>query len=307
MADIDYTGALAGLRPLEVADLQLYKEAVAASGQVGFAYYFPGLLAKQRPGRTQILTATDNGSLCLYRWNNKDGKPRLDVLFAPLPFDPLVLQRCIERANDFNGDRRARILKIDEKDSGLIAEASQLNVRQRRPQYLYDPDSFGDLAGRKFRTVRRNVNRVEERDDITVRPYSNDCYEGCFDLLKRWRKHHRETHGTLGGFGTSKRLLDIAGKLPERDLCGEVISIDDEIIAFGFGGEIRPGIGAFLEAKSDPAITGLSYFQRYSFLRKQTHFDVINDGSDTGRAGLRQLKQSLRPASMHLEFSGAQR
>jgi hypothetical protein len=224
-----------------------------------------------------------------------------------LPFDPQVLQRCIERANDFNGDRKARVLKIDEKDSELIATASHLRLRKRHLQYLYDPASYADLAGRKFRTVRRNVNRIEERGDITVLPYTNDCLKGCLDLLNRWRKHHREAHGTLGGYGTSKRLLTIVGTLPERDMCGEVISINDEVVAFGFGGEIRPGIGAFLEAKSDPEIPGLSYFQRYSFLRKQTRFTLINDGSDTGRSGLRQLKQSLRPAAMHQEFSGAQR
>ncbi len=34
--------------------------------------------------------------------------------------------------------------------------------------------------------------------------------------------------------------------------------------------------------------------------------ELVNDGSDFGRAGLRQLKDSLRPAQVHVEFRGSQ-
>ena len=99
----------------------------------------------------------------------------------------------------------------------------------------------------------------------------------------------------------------MAGVLPEGVLRGEVVLLDGTLSAFAFGGEIRPGVGCFFEAKCDPGISGLSYFQRYSFLSKLTEFELVNDGTDVGRPGLRQLKTSLRPHEMHTEHRATQR
>ena len=82
--------------------------------------------------------------------------------------------------------------------------------------------------------------------------------------------------------------------------------LNGRLSAFAFGGEIRPGVGCFFEAKADTEVAGLSYFQRYSFLEKLQEFQVVNDGSDVGRAGLRQLKNSLRPVEMQVEYRATQ-
>ncbi len=60
------------------------------------------------------------------------------------------------------------------------------------------------------------------------------------------------------------------------------------------------------EAKSDTSVRGLSYFQRHSLLSKLRDFDLVNDGSDAGRPGLRQLKNNFRPVEMHVEYRGTQ-
>ena len=297
--------ALEGLRPISAGDLERYKAAVTQGQQVGFAYYFPSLLAKHKPGVYEILIEDCNDSLCLYRRRSKEDKQQLDILFAPMPMKLSALQHCIDRVHTFNGNQRARILKIDEKDAERLDGIPRVSIRKRRGQYLYDPDSFKELAGRRYRTVRRNINKVEALPDVRAEPYTHDHYDACRTLLKRWRDHHREKHGTQGGFGTSRRLLKLVNSMTSPDVIGEVIFVQDELVAFAFGGEIRPGVGAFLEAKSAPEITGLSYYQRYSFLKKQNLFEFINDGSDTGREGLRQLKESLRPVGIHTEYSAS--
>ena len=38
-----------------------------------------------------------------------------------------------------------------------------------------------------------------------------------------------------------------------------------------------------------------------------TDCERVNDGSDVGRDGLRQLKESLRPVARHVEFRASQR
>ena len=85
-----------------------------------------------------------------------------------------------------------------------------------------------------------------------------------------------------------------------------VVLVNGRVSAFAFGGEIRPGLGCSFDRRSDPEIRGLSYFSLRSFLLKLQDFDVVNDGSDAGRDGLRQIKDSFRPIEMHAEYRATQ-
>jgi hypothetical protein len=299
-------GALDGLKVLDGSDLARYKAAVTAGEQLGWGYYFPYLMSRNRPDRSVVLLGEDDGTLCIYLWRLRDGEPKLDLPVAPTPMNGRVLERCLERANDFNGDTSARILRIDAKDSEAVAAVRGLRVKERKSQYLYSPEAFADIGGRRYRTLRRNVVRVEALPGLEVEPYSPSHAQACHELLRSWGSHHREAHGTAGGIGGSRRVIDLASELSQPDVRGEVVFLDGRLCAFAFGGEIRPGVACFFDAKSDTEIPGLSYFHRYSFLSKLTEFSLVNDGSDVGRAGLRQLKDSLRPVEMHIEYRGTQ-
>ena len=120
------SGPLEGLRVLDPADLPRYKAAVEAGRQMGWGYYFPyllSLLSRNAAARSAVLLAEDAGSMCVYLWQLRDAKPRLDVYLAPTPMSVPVLERCIERANDFNADSSARVMRIDEKDVGAVSAA----------------------------------------------------------------------------------------------------------------------------------------------------------------------------------------
>jgi hypothetical protein len=306
MTTLQRSDALEGLEVLKAADLPRYKRAIQAGKQLGFEYYFPHLLARQRGNRSVLMWVEDEGTFCLFILRDVKGVLRLELPVAPTPMSPYVLRRCLERCNAHNGDHSARVLRIDERDAPSVASLLELRVEKRRLQYLYSPAAFADLSGRRYRTLRRNVALVESRPDVEVLPWSRDHDAGCRDLLKRWGEQHRALHGTSGGAGGARRVLDLASHFPEPDLRGEVIRIDGVLAAFAFGGEMYPGVGCFLEARCDPNIRGLSYFQRSHFLAGLTGMEWVNDGSDVGRAGLRQLKDSLRPVGMHAEYRGFQ-
>ena len=305
---LQLTGSLQGLKQLKAADRDKYKAAIADGGQLGLAYYFPYLLTYNRAGRSAVLLAEEAGSVCVFLWKagQQNAPPRLDLLLAPSPMNPQALRKSLERANTYNNDRSARILRVDAKDAEILRTLPDLITKERHPQYLYIPEAFADISGRQFRSMRRNVAKVEALDNLEVVPYKELHAEPCRNLLRRWQQHNKEMHGTTGGTGTSKRIIDLAAQLPDPDIVGEVIFIGDEVAGFAFGGEIRPGVGAFMEAKCDYRIQGLSYFQRYSFLSKLKHFATVNDGSDVGRPGLRELKNRLRPAGMHNVYRGYQ-
>ena len=163
------------------------------------------------------------------------------------------------------------------------------------------------LAGNRFHTVRRNVAMVERLPDVQVLPYSAAHAPACRALLESWSGRYRETHGDGGGAATSARILELAERFAAPDLAGDVVLIGGRLAAFTFGGEIRRGIGCVFETKSDPEVRGLGYFSRLRFISKLERFVLVNDGSDVGRAGLRQLKDSFRPIEMHAEYRGFQR
>jgi hypothetical protein len=61
------------------------------------------------------------------------------------------------------------------------------------------------------------------------------------------------------------------------------------------------------ERKCENRYSGLTYFQLRNFLLHLDDYPIVNDGSDAGRSGLKQLKDSFRPVQMHAEYRGYQK
>jgi hypothetical protein len=299
------SGALEGLRVLDAADLPRWKSALERGRESGFGCYFPYVLAHHRPGRT-VLVGEDAGCLCVFIRRDRKRRSHLDLFLNPIPMDVGVARRCLDRANEFNGDRSARILRIDGDDAALAARVPGLSVRERQMQYLFAPQAFADLRGGKYRTLRTNVTRTRKLPDIEVLPWSARFAGACRELLRRWSERHRRISGTSGGAGTSELALALADQLPDPDLTGEVVLLDGRLVSYCLGGELRTGLGCFLDAKCDLDVPGLGYFQRWSFLTRLGVFERVNDGSDARSSGLRQMKNSLRPVAMYPEFRGSQ-
>ncbi|HJQ98268.1 MAG TPA: hypothetical protein VJ826_08125, partial [Candidatus Polarisedimenticolaceae bacterium] len=185
LATLLETDCLRGLRTLDLKDLPRWKHALERGKAKGFGCYFPYVAAHNRPERSAVLVGEDAGCLCVFILRDREPGPHLDVFLAPIPMDATVARRCLERANDFNGDRSARILRIDAEDAAVAAEIPGLSVRERRAQYLYAPQAFGDLSGGKFRTLRRHVTRIQRLPDLEVAPYDPRFDGMCRSLLER--------------------------------------------------------------------------------------------------------------------------
>jgi hypothetical protein len=282
-----------------------YAKMIESGQPTGSSYYYPGLIVYQRKNRRAILLDQDEGSICIYRWQIVDDKPRLDLYLAPKPMNRSVLRRCIERMNDFNSDRSGRILRIDQKDIDDVSSLG-LKLQKRRQQFLFSPSDYQDLSGTKLRTVRRNIASVNDQLDVEVRPFQTSDSEACHELLKTWVEVHRDRQETSGGLGYARRMIELAGKLPEKALMGHVALIDGKIVGYSFGGSIHSGLACYYDTKCDPNIKGLTYFMRRNFLLEMSEYPLVNDGSDGGREGLNQIKQSFRPVAMHQEYRGYQ-
>lgn len=300
------SSALDGLKVLDHGDLPRWKSAIERAQSSGYACYLPFALAHQRSGRNTVLIGEDAGCLCVFIRRDRKRGSHVDLFLNPIPMDVGVARRCLDRANEFNRDRSARILRIDGNDAALAARVPGLRVRERRKQYVFDPRAFGDLGGGKYRTVRYHVSRVRRLPNLEVIPYSERYAGECRTLLEQWSERHRSSFGKSGDAGMSKRALALTGMFSAPDLLGELILLDGRLVAFAFGGEIRPGFGCLFEAKTDHSVPGVTHFQYYSFLSRMEGFDRVNGGSDARSAGLGQLKESMRPVAMHPEYRGSQ-
>src|SRR5688500_15166679 len=141
------TGALAGLELLKAEDRTRYRAAIEHGGQMGWGYYFPYLVVQNKPGQSAMLIGEDSNSLCVFRWRLEGGDPQLDLYLPPIPFDPAVLRRCLERADEFNGDRSARVVRVDAQDAAALENDKTLRVRPEREQYIFAPKQYQSLAG----------------------------------------------------------------------------------------------------------------------------------------------------------------
>lgn len=300
------TGAPQRLKTLDASDLPRWKSALERGGQSGYGCFLPYILAHERPGRSTVLVAEDQGSLCVFLRRDTKLDARVDLLLNPMPMDVSVARRCLDRANAFNGDHSARIMRIDGNDAALAEQVPGLEIRERRRQYMYAPRDYADLSGSKYRTIRAHVAKIRRLADLEVVPIAGCHAADCHALLQRWGELRRANSDESGGAGISARALAQLDLFSAPDLTGEVILLGGRLVAYSLWGELRPSLACFLDIKSDPDVPGLGYFQRYHFLTNHPGFELVNDGSDARRAGLRQLKDSFRPVSMHVEYQGIQ-
>jgi hypothetical protein len=294
------------LRPLLLDDLPLFQEAVTAGRQQGWAYYFPFMfLVFWGAKNTRMLWTEDQGSICVFI--STGGKTSQLQLFAPpFPGNRAALRRCLERANDHNGEHAANIVWIDEQDAGFVQDLGVLEMRPKHPEYLYRSADLAAMNGPQYRSLRRNVSLVGRRADLETRSYTRDDAAQCQQLFERWERIQGQKYAKVRGRRYTLGSLSLETELDWKTLRGIVVTISGRISGFAFGGEIRPGLGCTMALKSDPEEPSLGYYLRQRFMAQMQDCEVVNDGSDLGAPGLRAMKERFRPCGMHAVFRAQQ-
>ncbi|MEA3640882.1 MAG: phosphatidylglycerol lysyltransferase domain-containing protein [Lamprobacter sp.] len=298
---------LGDLHPLQLVDLPRFKQAIADGQQQGWNFYFPYLLFVRLGSQsTRYLWQEINGSLCLFR-HRYGRKRRLDLAFPPVPYQETALQRALERITDFNQGRNARIYFIDEQDMPHLRALNDWRLSKRNPQYLYSPQDLEQLAGSQFRHLRRNIGTAKRQAEIAIQAYGPEHARPCRQLLDAWETRKENTsEGLYLQRRYALNAFHFAPQMHDRDLQGFVYRVDGQVRAFTFGGEIRPSLGCLMLAIADPDINCLSYLIRQHFFANMRECDIVNDGSDGGQNGLREMKQRFRPYGFHTPYTAKQ-
>lgn len=291
--------ALSGLTLLDRHDLPRYKAAINQTRQTVWQSYFPFLYFLGQNSNTTFMIEEDTGSICIYRLRQQGETSDLCLFLLPMPFQPAVLERCLQRVQQYNGNNKVSIFRIDAEDAGIFKGWPNTRMVACPEEYIYAPSNYKDLSGGKNGNLRRNVNKFERREDVSVTDYQLDDQHECLAVMEHWKTLQKEKYGEVLFHGFTRNCLKQYDRFPRSDLFGKVIRIGGEIHSFGFAGEMRTGLGNLYITYSDHRINGLNKYLNYYLLRAMDGLDVVNASHAGNTPGLLHAKQELGPVALH--------
>lgn len=293
----ELTGALSGLRKLDLSDIKLYKDALNQAKRICWQQYFPFLHFRHN----DLLISDENGSICIFfMLTRQDRAPKLYLYFLPMPMNEHALKLCLERVRDFNNNKRAEIYWVDEEDIGML-QYLEPNSRAipLASEYIYDPKTYLSLSGRRKHEIRQDIKRIMDRGDVEVRPFEEGDINDCLTLMNEWAVIQQDKYdGRVLPRGYARRCVRFSTLFDKKDLFGQVILVEGKIRAVGFAGEIRTGLANLFITYSDHNINGLNRFLNYHLLLKLDSYDLVNSAYAT-TPGLQYAKESLCPVFKH--------
>ena len=292
-----FTGALSGLRPLALSDLQRYKDALNQANRICWQQYFPYLHFRY----ADLLFTEIDGSFCLFHELPRvDRPPKLCLYFLPIPMNPHALKLCLERVRAFNNQKRAEICWVDEEDIGMLQKLeAQLQVIAKEEEYVYDPKAYRSLSGSRKYEIRQDVKRIMKRGDVEVRPFEKSDIQDCISLMDEWAVLQQDKYdGRVSPRGFARRCVRQSTLFDQKDLFGQVVLVEGKIRSVAFAGEIREGLASLFIGYSDHKINGLNRFQNYHLMLRLEAYDLVNSAYAT-TPGLKYAKESFCPILKH--------
>jgi len=298
-------GALAGLRRMAPPDFDRYRAALAqAPAQAAcWQHYLPFLHFHYGPNpRQDLLIEEHEGALCLFKLDRREDPPQLRLFCLPLPAGTAALRHCLERVRAFNGQPRVAIDWMPAAQIGALGPLGEtLRLVPKLDQYLYDPKLYRHLTGRKTRELRHNLAHVQALEGVEVQAYTPQDAPEAEALLATWIAQQRAKYDTIAYQGYTRACLRHDGLFGPRELAGKVVRVQGRLCAFGFAGEIRPGLANLFITYSDPGVSGLNRFLTCQLLQAFEDCELVNSGpADT--PGLVTAKDSLCPVAMQQVF-----
>lgn len=298
LVDKDRQKNIPGLSQLMMSDQEAFVAAMADCKQKSWLYFFPFLHSFSLAPNQSLLWERAGGSICIYMLRSIREVPRLRLYLPPFPFSVEALKAAEDRQRSFNGDGNCEIVWAEQS---VGPELMRLGYRMqyRESEYIYDGNLVRASAGGEFERLRRYVNRARRTPGLTIRNYEQGDQKACLDLLVSWRRERTSQGINIDGYGYTRRCVENALEFKNGLLRGEVIVVNEKLVAFSFGGLIGPGIESVFLTISDHEFPGLGYLQRHSFMSNAPGTILFNDSSDADRSGLEQVKSSFRPVEMN--------
>ncbi len=167
--------------------------------------------------------------------------------------------------------------------------------------YLYRIGDLAELAGRKYHAKRNHIAAFSREH---VWRYEEIKDENAADVIRAadlWCKQRITAHGDVDGAlqAENKAIRELLAHRRETELCGGLLRVNDDVVAFTFGAPLTDDTFDTLVEK---ALTG--YEKAYAVINREfarhtiAGYTYVNRENDVGAEGLRRAKLSYHPVSL---------
>ena len=172
------------------------------------------------------------------------------------------------------------------------------DASRRWADYIYAAEDLATLRGHRYNKKRNLVHQFE-------RLYPEHTYEclggeNLAEVAAFLTRMMGEGEYTEDERYENQRVLDVLADYDGLPLCGGVVRVAGQIVAFCVGEVIDRTLVVHIE-KADRAFKGAYQYINYRFVGEQralTPFLLVNREDDTGDEGLRQAKLSYFPVQI---------
>lgn len=168
--------------------------------------------------------------------------------------------------------------------------------------YLYPRDKMADLAGRRLHKKKNLVNLFLRNNACVAKPLLEEYAGDALQILERWRSQQE----TPGDYAAAREALE---NMEYLQLCGGIFYVNDEPGAYVLGEELARGrvfVIHFEKAIVGEQLKGIYQYVNQAFASiLPDQYELINREQDLGDPGLRQAKESYRPAGFVTKYRAA--
>jgi hypothetical protein len=174
--------------------------------------------------------------------------------------------------------------------------------------YIYLREDLTGLSGKKYQAKRNHINHFTKQYRYEYRPISPELVSECLLLEAEWYKANRSDSDEATLSHERRSLTFALQHAGELGLSGGVICVEGQIVAFSFGAPINSDTFGIHAEKGDISYNGVYSVMNCEFAsRIPPRYTYINREEDLGIPGLRQAKQSYRPAILLEKYTAVKK
>jgi hypothetical protein len=294
------------LRTLDLTDFEQFKTYVKNEKKLGAFYYFPFIYFWSQSSSRELLIDKKDDCLTLYLLNRfqRSSFPRLKLFLPVLPFIKKEQLNAFEKLYSYNGNKKIDITWIEQSDVAKLKSLDKrLKFKLKTKEFIYETKRYKNPTGGKFRTLRQQLNWFSKYEGIEIIPYETKYYEKCLELYTKWVDTRVGKYDRIEDEKYMKQTLLNFDIFDKKDLDGIIILDKQEVISFGFFGEITDENSLLFIAKSDYNYKGIQMFIKYKMLELSDKYLYSNDGGAENSKTLYFSKKKFNPIKYNNFYS----
>lgn len=199
-----------------------------------------------------------------------------------------------------NGNTVTRIEHAERRHLKLFPE-KDFFVIKRSKEFIYNREDIVGMTGNRFKSKRSLYNQFIKNHSFEFLPYASDMEKDCLSLYDLWAQERKlRQKDDMAVFMIEENRLVHQKAIhyyQDLNLMGRVVRINNQIVAYSFGFELKPDVFCILFEIVDLHFKGLSTFIFRAFCMDQQvqKYRWINAMDGCGLSNIEKAKQLFRP------------